>query len=430
MTAETGTHQNSNGKHHGKNKKHNKPANGSTLGTEEQPVVNSVEIEFSEEENVVPLANFIDRISSFPIVHDGVTVVHGYVNQNSLGRYALIKAGITLTTVNKLTQPYQKRLQGQLVKVDDFSCKSLDIIEQRFPLVKQPTVEIIDAVKRPPMQVYDGIKTKIDNNITTPANNIAKGVNQRVTGVVDNVEAVVDRWLPAEGEHAHADESNQATRVYKFSLDVSHRLIHLVNVQLEKNHVPRSKEDIVKLAETNALLKAAFEKINALNETLTQWVLLSAQAAKDRLPPSVTESVTELTVSAQRQYEQTREFAAKRLSDLSAELIKQLDGISEYIKVHSPALPVFVQQGLQPLVTFIKSEYDIIHSQAVRPELSAVEKAREIVRLNQVEVLPVLQSSLQDIQEQIKHYTEAATESKDKVVGNLKSRLQTYGVSI
>jgi len=425
MTAETASQQNGNGKHHGKNKKHNKPANGNTLSAEEQPVVNGADIEF-EVETSVPLSKFANRISSIPILQDGATAVHGFVKKNTIGSYVLNTAGSTLTTVNKMTQPYQRRLQDQIDKVDDFSCMSLDIFEQRFPMVKQPTDEIIEAVKKPPMQVYDGVKTRIDNNITAPANNIAKGVNQRVAVVVDNVEAIVDRYLPSEGEHAHADESNQATRVYKLSLDVSNRLIYRVNVQLEKNHVPRSREDIVRLAETNALLKTAFEKIHTLNVTLTQWVLLSAQAAKDRLPSSVTQRVTDLSITAHKQYDDTLEFATKRLSELSADLIKQLDSISEYIKIHSPALPSFIQERLEPVIKFMNTEYGIIRSQAIRSELSAVEKAREIVRLNQDEVLPILQSSVQDIQEQLKPYSEA----KDRFVDNVKTHLKAYGVSV
>jgi hypothetical protein len=433
MTAETATHQNVNGGKHHKKNKHSKHAGETLVGAEEQPVVNGIDVEFvelSEHETSVPLSKFVNRITSIPILQDGATVVHGYVNQNYIGRYALTTAGSTLTTVNKFTQPYQRRLQDHIDKVDELSCKSLDLIEEHFPLVKQPTVEIFEAVKKPPMQVYDGVKTRIDSTITAPATNIAKGVNQRVTVVVDNVEAVVDRWLPAEGEHAHADETNQATRVYKLSLDVSNRLIHRVNIQLEKNHVPRSKEDIIKLAETSALLKAAFEKINALNETLRQWVVLSAQAAKDRLPPSVTQRVTDLTVSAHKHYEQTREFTSKRLSDLSAELIKQLDTVSEFIKAHSPALPSYVQQRLEPLIQFAHIEYEIIRSQAIRSDLGTIAKARQIVALNQDQVLPILQSSVQDVQEQLKHYTEAATHSKDKVVVNIKTRLQAFGVTV
>lgn len=413
-----------NGKPHGK-KKHNKPANGNTLGTEEQPVVNGVDADYNEaeEETTVPFKKLASRISDIPILYDGATVVHDYVKQNSIGRFVLDQTGSTLVTVNKVTQPYQKRLQDHLDKVENLSCKSLDVIEQRFPIIKRPTVEIIDAVKKPPMQVIDGVKTKIDSNITAPASNMAKGVNQRVTVVVDHVEAIVDKYLPSEGEHAHADESNQATRVYRLSVDVSNRLIQRVNIQLEKNHVPRSREDIVKLAETNALLKVAFEKLHNLNETLTQWVSLSVKAAQDRLPPTVTQRVTDLSVSAQKQYDQTREFAAKRLSDLSAELVKQLDSISEYIKAHSPTLPLFVQQVLEPLITFVHTEYDIIRTQAIRSELSSIEKAREIVHSNKVKVLPILQSSVNDLQEQLKQYTEAATQSKDKIVVQIKTQL-------
>lgn len=426
MTAETATVQQNGNKHHGKKNKHHKPANvnNTLVGTEEQIVGNGVDVEI--EETSVSLTKFVNRISSIPILQDGASAVHGYVNQNSIGRIALSTAATSFTAVHNVTKPYQKVLKGPIDKVGEFSLKSLDIIEQRFPLVTQPTVEVIEAVKKPPMVVYDVVKTRIDSTITTPASNIAKGVNQRVTFIVDNVEAAVDGWLPSHGEHAHADETNQVTRVYKLSLDVSNRLIHHANIHLEKNNIPRSRDDLVKLAETNALLKVAFQKILILNETLSQWVLLTTQAAKDRLPESLTQRVTDVTVSAQIHYEQTREVISKHFNEISAELYKQL----ETIKVYTLALPSFIKQGLEPLIEFANTEYDIIRAQAIRSDITTIEKAREIVAENQKVVLPHLQTSVTEVQEQLKYYSEVATQSKDKVVSDVRIRLQSFGVSI
>jgi len=294
------------------------------------------------------------------------------------------------------------------------------------PKLVKPTVEVFEAVKKPPMVVYDVVKTSIDSNITTPASNIAKGVNQRVSFIVDNVEAAVDGWLPSHGEHAHADETNQVTRVYKLSLDVSNRLLHHANHHLEKNNIPRSRDDIIKLAETNAFLKVAFQKIVILNETLSQWVLITTQAAKDHFPESVTQRVTDVTVSAQIHYQQTREVVSKQFNEISDELLKQL----EYIKDYTLALPSIVKQGLEPLIQFAHTEYAIIREQAIRADISTIEKAREIVAENQKVVLPHLQTSVQEVQDQLKHYTEVATQSKDKVVSDVRIRLQSFGVTI
>ncbi|RUO95483.1 hypothetical protein BC936DRAFT_143927, partial [Jimgerdemannia flammicorona] len=416
-----------NGKVPSKNKKQNKTANGQ-VPAEEQPIVNGIPVEYvdlSEQESTMPLSKFVSRISSIPLLQDA----HGYVSQNCIGSLALTTASSTLTTVSKYTQSYQQRFQAHLDKADEFGCQSLDFVEQRFPIVKQPTVEIFEAVKKPSMQVYDGVKTTIDSNITTPATSIAVALNERVTGVVDNVEATVDRWLP-DGESAHDDEANQATRVYKLSLTVSTRLMQRMNDQLEKNNIPRSKQDLIKLAETNALLQTTTDKLKTLNETLNEWVLLSTQAAKERIPESVTQRVTDVTITLRTQYEATREGAQKRVADLSAELVTQLNSISSYIKQHSPTLPPFLQERLEPLIRFANTEYTIIRDEAVRSDLSTVQKARNIVSLTQEQVLPILHSSVQEVQDQLKHYTEVASQSKDKVVSEVKTRLHSLGVSV
>jgi hypothetical protein len=430
MTAENNAaeaQQNGNGKVPSKNKKQNKAANGQ-VPAEEQPIVNGIPVEYvdlSEQESTLPLSKFVSRISAIPILQDA----HGYVSQNRIGSLALSTASSTLTTVSKYTQSYQQRFQAHLDKADELGCQSLDFVEQRFPIVKQPTVEIFEAVKKPPMQVYDGVKTTIDSNITTRATSIAVSLNERVTGVVNNVEATVDRWLP-DGESAHDDEANQATRVYKLSLTVSSRLMQRMNDQLEKNNIPRSKQDLIKLAETSALLQTTTDKLKTLNETLNEWVLLSTQAAKERIPESVTQRVTDVTITLRTQYEATREGAQKRVADLSAELVTQLNSISSYIKQHSPTLPPFLQERLEPLIRFANTEYTIIRDEAVRSDLSTVQKARNIVSLTQEQVLPILHSSVQEVQDQLKHYTEVASQSKDKVVSEVKTRLHSLGVSV
>lgn len=422
MTAENNTaenQQNGNGKLPGKNKKQTK-----AVAAEDQPVVHGVPVEYvdvpEQEETPLPLSKFASRIYSFPIIQDA----HGLVSQNRIGSYALSTASSTLYTVSKYTQPYQQRFQAHLDKADDYGCQYVDIVEQRFPIMKQPTGELLEAVKKPSLQVYDGVKTTIDNNITVPATNIAVAVNQHVSGVVDNVEKAVDRWLP-DGENIHEDESNQATRVYKLSLTVSSRIVQRVNDQLERNNIPRSKQDLVKLAETNALLQSTTEKLKLLNETLNEWVVLSTQAAKERIPESVTQRVTDVTVSLKTQYDNTQ----KHVADLSVELVNQLNSISAYIKEHSPSLPPFLQKRLEPLISFANTEYAIIRDEAVRADLTTVQKARNIVVLTQDQVLPILQSSVQEVQEQLRHYTEVATQSKDKVVTEVKTRLSALGVN-
>ncbi|KAF8941622.1 hypothetical protein BGZ58_003652, partial [Dissophora ornata] len=202
----------------------------------------------SADKEEVASAGFIARVSSLPLIHDSVSTLHSIAKDNKYSRYALDTAGSAVETVNKYTEPYQTRLQPHISKVDQIASKSLDLLENTFPIVTKPTSEIVTQVKKPIVYVeessknaYTQIQSTIDTHVTVPvktvtsniastaattrdqittaaattATNIAATVNTHATPLVDGLETIVNRYLPAdaEAEESTAIQSNQASRV-------------------------------------------------------------------------------------------------------------------------------------------------------------------------------------------------------------------------
>jgi hypothetical protein len=239
---------------------------------------------------------FVSRVSSFPIVQDSVSTVQAIANKTSLGRFALLTANSTFSKVSEYTssQPkyvqtyYESYIQPHMEKADALGCRSLDIIQNKFPVVNQSTSDIVRAVTSPSYQIVDGVKVKIDENLKTPATQAAKNANKHFGNVVDNFEAAIDRYLPNQSESTErsAAEVNQAVRAYYLLNDATNRLSKRVSEQVKSStsQIPRSRNDIARLAETSAFVQRTTTNIQALQENLTQSISLYAQADICLLP--------------------------------------------------------------------------------------------------------------------------------------------------
>ncbi|KAF9958006.1 hypothetical protein BGZ72_001035 [Mortierella alpina] len=400
--------------------------------------------EEKEEKEVVASAGFIARVSSLPLVHDSVSTLHSYAKDNKYSRYALDTAGSAVETVSKYTEPYQTRLQPHISKVDQIATKSLDLFETTFPIVTKPTSEIVTQVKKPIVYVeessknaYTQIQSTIDarvtvpvktvtsniastasstansiattaastrdqittvatstaNNITTAATttatSIATQVNTRATPLVDGLETIVNRYLPdeeLEREQSTAGQSNQATRVVDLGRHVSLRVSRRVSVGVAP--ITQSAHDLRKSAENNATLIKSKESIQALNVRLNALVEALRVHAKD----------------LQENVQKVPGEATQRVQTLSSNLLVEIDSLSVYLKENGPKLPEYVQLRLEPLVGFVNDRYVTVKGEMAKPDVSAMQKARNILQLTTEETLPILQSAAQEVKETLVQY--------------------------
>lgn len=343
---------------------------------------------------------FVSRVSSIPVVQDSLSTVQAIASKTSLGRLALSTANNTFTTVSKYTsQPkyvqtyYESYIQPQIEKADAFGCRSLDFIETKFPVVSQPTEDIVRAVTAPSYQIVDGVKVRIDS-IKQPAHQVAKEANKRFGSVVDNVEAVINRYLPpaeAKQQDRTIDEANQAVRAYYLLNEATLRLTQRVQDQVKTTtaQIPRSPSDLARIAETSALIQKATLNIQSLQETLAVY----AQAAQQRLPPAVTERVLVLHATTQ-----------ERIQGLTQQVSTQLQQVMGYIKVQSSETPEWLRSRISSLVDIANKQVELVRNEYSRKDINSFDKARNVAQGFQSQVLPVLET----IQAQLNHYTEVA----------------------
>ncbi|KAF9992668.1 hypothetical protein BGZ79_002791 [Entomortierella chlamydospora] len=386
--------------------------------------------------------SFISRVSSIPLIHDSVSTLHSYAKDNKYSRYALDTAGSAVETVNKYTEGYQKSLQPHIAKVDQLATKSLDILEEKFPIVTKPTSEIVDQVKKPVVYVgessknaYTQIQSTIDTRVAAPVRSvtssiastasstankvtsvavstrdqitstavstrdqIATHVNTHATPLVDGFETIVNRILPAnaDDEKTTTGQTNQATRVVDIGRSVSVRVSHRVGVAVAP--VTKSAQDLKAAAEKNPVVVKSKDQIQALNNRLN----------------AVIDSLVVHTKELSENVQKVPHKASTRVSELSGKVLSEIESLSSYLKEHSPALPEYVQVRLQPLVTFVNERIDVVKGEIVKTDVSAVQKARNILQLTTEQTLPVLQSAADEIRVSLVGYQAKAQEGVHK----------------
>jgi hypothetical protein len=387
--------------------------------TSESTTITNVIVEQEEQKTA---GKFVSRVSSIPIVQDSVSTVHAIANKTSLGRFALSTANSTLFTVSKYTssQPkyvqsyYESYIQPHVEKADALGCRSLDLIQNKFPVVNQSTSEIVRAVTAPSYQIVDGVKVKI----TQPANQVAKEANKRFSNVVDNVEAVIEHYLPntatnEKKQQQEVHEINQAVRAYYILNDATLRLSQRVSEQVKTSasQIPRSRGDLARITETSALVQKTTANIQALQETLVQSISVYTQAAQKRLPPAVTERLLVIHTSTN-----------ERLQGLTQQVSTQLQQVIDYVKVQSSETPEWLKTRVSSLVEIANKQIELVRTQYAREDISSLDKAKHVAQALQNQVLPILQT----VQVQLNHYSELA---RQKASTDLKLPLEYLGLS-
>ncbi|GAN06136.1 hypothetical protein MAM1_0113c05613 [Mucor ambiguus] len=372
--------------------------------------------------------DFVDRITSIPLVKDSVTTAHTIANKTSLGRFALSTANSTFSTVAQYAsnnQPlqsyYQTYVQPQIKKADAFGCRSLDTLQTKVPIINQPSADIINTLTEPPNKIINGVKVKINNTVETvthPAHVVVQSANKRLTTAVDNFEGVVDRYLPPPTSNGHSGKSNgtttkhtnkdvsaidsQVMRVYGVLNEASRRLTVKVSDQVSRSTsgFPKSREDVSQLA----LVQKLQDNIKFVQDTLAQSVTVYSEAAQRHLPSSVTTGATR---------------ASELVAQFTQNIQQQVAGITEYIK--SPQAPEWLKQRLTTVVGEINQQLAFIKTELARTDINYIAKAKGIAGKLQEQILPLLEN----INSQIKIYVDLV---KDKAQQEMDTPLHYFGL--
>ncbi|ORZ08320.1 hypothetical protein BCR42DRAFT_442134 [Absidia repens] len=358
---------------------------------------------------------FVSRVTSLPFVNDSVSTVSSLANKTSLGRFAFATANSTYSTVSKYTsqQPayvqsyYESYVQPHLEKADQLGCRSLDLIQSRFPVVNEPTSKLVDVVRQPSYQVIDGVKVRLDSTLTT-VRAPADYANKRLVSVVDNVEALVHHYLPPSDDKSNGTvkakeindsttDANQIYRAYGVLNNATLRLTQRVSNQVKSSasQLPRSRDDLAQWANTSALIQTTTANLQSIQATLTQTITVYAEATQRRLPPVVTERI-----------QQWHSVTTERLHGLTNQVSVQLNQVVTYVKAQSPQPPQWLKDRVLSLVDIANHQFDLVRAEYARSDITSLEKTKNVAHGLQTQVIPVLQN----IQSQLTYYSQVARE--------------------
>ncbi|KAI9487950.1 hypothetical protein BDB00DRAFT_850751 [Zychaea mexicana] len=334
---------------------------------------------------------FVSRVTSYPIVQDGFSTVKAYAGKSKVATFAIDKANNTLSTVSSY-QPkyvqtyYETYVQPHVQRADDLGCKSLDLIQNHFPVVNQPTAEIVSAVKAPPRDIITGVRQRL----TTPAQAAARAANDRITTVVDTMEHTIDRYLPApqntkrksfDKNNTTTANASHAVRVYQLLHEASSRVGQLVI-----ENTPRSRDDLANLS----IVQTATNQLQFIQETLRHSITVYSQAAQQRVPAAVTE----------------------RFHQLHGTLTSQLNQLAGFVKTRTE-LPDWLKSRLQTLADTATAQYSFAKKEYARSDITTYDKAKNVTQNLQAQLLPLLQN----VHLQVRGYAESARQKAEKDLG-------------
>lgn len=115
-----------------------------------------------------PELKSFDRVTSIPLVHDGISAVQSTLEHYTPTAYAYATS-LTSTAYN-LSTPLQNRLAPLLVGADGIALKGLDVAQNTFPTpFTIKTEEVVEGVKK---RKDDAVSA-----VTRPVYGLANGVD-------------------------------------------------------------------------------------------------------------------------------------------------------------------------------------------------------------------------------------------------------------
>ncbi|OBZ90674.1 hypothetical protein A0J61_01264 [Choanephora cucurbitarum] len=313
-------------------------------------------------------SRFIGRVASIPIIQDSMLTAQSIANKTSIGRYALSTA--TSSYEYALNNPhvqtyYQQYLQPHATKVDELGCGYLDVIESKVPALKKPTSEIIP---------YHVIKLRAGSaieNVTHPAQLVIQSVNDQLTKAVDRFEGVVNTYLPPTEEEGKVEKetnigSNQVKRAYGVLNKASHRVVVRSTAQ-----IPKSREDMTRLAENNTTVQNMYEQLRLIQEAVVQSVVVYKQAAEERLPTFVVARA-----------HATTEYVSQVMTSIQTQIGK----------LNTTETSGWAQQRFQALLEATQQQIDLVRSELARTDINYVDKFKHVANTIQDQMMPALEN--------------------------------------
>ncbi|KDR24318.1 lipid storage droplets surface-binding protein 1 isoform X2 [Zootermopsis nevadensis] len=321
----------------------------------------------------------VTRIVKLPIVetswHLATDVYARIKKSNSLVSWGLNTAESSVQVALETTLPAMIVLERPFALIDSLLCKSLDIVEERVPLVTLP-----------PIQIYETTKRYVSKAVVLPVLHRADSVKQfglsqansavlRLDGVINVADKYVDEYLPgATSEENHEANNFVSSSRNNKALQTFHRVDRLsrkLQRRLTQRTVAEVKafrqysEDALRfLLFTAELLvkdpKALKEKVVAL------WAELSKDEPENQQRPA---NLEQLTVMVTR------------------ELARRVVHLINYSQEGISTLPQTISQSLHIAADYCTQLTDIVVKVAHLGEMKEVAFARARIQINKIQAL-------------------------------------------
>jgi hypothetical protein len=355
-------------------------------------------------------SEFFGTLLRYPVVKDTFNLV----SSNKLGNVAIN----AVSTMGKMTTaPVVSRFPEISNKVDQFAARNVAYVGEAFPLTKAPTGDLITGVTNPAKQTISSIQSTIDTNVTTPIKSaaalasepalkianqvrgqitpIAMGVDRSLEGIVNKYDGLVDSWLPAEESEAEEEKLHpcQTMRVYSVTNRVRKRLTRRIGRQISTTQTYTAGQ-FRQIQDSNNLLRQATETVASLNAKLNEMLHTA----------------------------RSQDFT---LQNLSKSLLHTTDSIAKYVKENTGQFPDYLQDHLNPMVTFFTDVYEGVMKEINKQDVNALQKAKDIVNVTSQHTLPVLQRTLTDLSASIDGYRTTFSDTLASTTESARSYLNT-----
>ncbi|EDV43954.1 uncharacterized protein Dana_GF16261, isoform A [Drosophila ananassae] len=296
----------------------------------------------------------IDRIGSIPLVESSVkrveTIYDKVKNNNRLFSWYFETAEATITAAYETVQPAVKLFEPSLRRLDNVMCKSLDILEQRIPLVYLPpemmywnTKEYMsDHLVRPVLKRADSVKMIRNAVLESPLTTYAA---DRIDGAFTAGDKFVDKYLvpirtdqdqtdaPQEDDNETVPEERGALKAIhhgqRFSRKLKRRLTQRTIAEaraLKK----QSKEAIHVLIYAAELI--ATDPKQALQKAKELWAYLSKDEPENQARPATLEQlIVLLTRESARRVVHLVNFSANVAANIPRNLAHTSTEVAHHI---------------------------------------------------------------------------------------------------
>ncbi|XP_075814654.1 perilipin-2 [Microtus pennsylvanicus] len=150
-----------------------------------------------------PQPSVVTRVANLPLVSSTYDLVSSaYISTKDQHPYLrsvceMAEKGVRTVTSVAVTSalPIIQRLEPQIAVANTYACKGLDRIEERLPILNQPTAEIVANAKGAVTGAKDAVTTTVagaKDSVASPLTGVVDKTKGAVTGSVERTKSVVN----------------------------------------------------------------------------------------------------------------------------------------------------------------------------------------------------------------------------------------------